>query len=162
MGMKYPTLFKEDLFIESINIAKWQIYAACLSDLAIYMAARVCAKTGDAEETSSVALESFSAILKDRFANPEFTGNASELLYAFEQRLALVDWNYCREGEGAFKESPAALIRWAPIEDHLKKYDAEIVRNSIRFQWQRIRHDFIQVFDVEAFLADLRKHDTRH
>lgn len=162
MGMQYPTLFKDDVFIASINIAKWQVYASCLSDLSIFMAARVYTKTGDAKEASSVALESFNAVIKDRFANPEFAGNIHELLEAFERRLALVDWNYCIEGEGAFKESPVALIRWAPIEDQLKKYDTEIVRNSIRFQWQRVRHDFIQVFNADAFLEDLRKQQTRH
>ncbi len=161
MGMKYPTLFKDDIFIESLNIAKWQIYASCISDLSVFMAARVYAKTGDAKEAASVALESFRAVLMDRFANPEFTGTTVGLLADFEKRLALVDWSFCTEGEGAFKESPAALIRWAPIEDDLKKYDVEIVRNSIRFQWQHVRHDFIRIFDADAFLADLHRGDAK-
>ena len=35
-GMRYPELFDDDAFVHSINIAKWQIWLACLSDLAIY------------------------------------------------------------------------------------------------------------------------------
>lgn len=157
MGMKYPTVFKDDVFIESLNIAKWQVYAACLFDLAIYMAARTYALTGDPKEASAIALSSFRAVLDTRFDNPEFTGSTGDLLDAFERRLAFADWNYCSQGEGAFKDSPPALVRWAPIDGALKRYDGEIVRNSIRFQWQRIRHDFETVFQGEEFLADWRR-----
>ena len=44
MGMKYPKMFQDEIFIESLNISKWQVYAACLSDLAIFMAAQVYAR----------------------------------------------------------------------------------------------------------------------
>ena len=35
-GMRYPELFDDDGFVLSINIAKWQIWLACLSDLAVF------------------------------------------------------------------------------------------------------------------------------
>ncbi|MEM7464964.1 MAG: hypothetical protein AAF362_20020, partial [Pseudomonadota bacterium] len=47
MGMKYPKVFQDDIFIESLNIAKWHVYAACMSDLGVWMSAQVYAKTGD-------------------------------------------------------------------------------------------------------------------
>ncbi len=35
-GMRYPELFHDDGFVGSINIAKWQIWLACLSDISVY------------------------------------------------------------------------------------------------------------------------------
>ncbi|WP_075998141.1 hypothetical protein [Salaquimonas pukyongi] len=154
MGMKYPAMFEDDIFIESLNIGKWQIYAACLSDLSIFMAAQVYARTGDAQEAASIAEKFYSHAIIERFQDAEFTGDTAPLIDAFKDRLVLVDWNYAMAAEGAFKESPRALIRWAPIDDELKKFDIEIVTNSIRFQWQRVRSDFLKAFDVDAFLAD--------
>ncbi len=40
MGMSFPVHFADDQFIASLNIAKLRVYAACLSDLALWMAAR--------------------------------------------------------------------------------------------------------------------------
>lgn len=154
MGMKYPEMFQDDIFIESLNIGKWQIYAACLSDLAIFMAAQVYARNGDPKEASAIAERHYADAITNRFEDAEFTGDAKGLIEAFRDRLVLVDWNHAIDAEGAFKESPKALVRWAPIDDELKKFDREIVENSIRFQWQRIRSDFRKAFDIDAFLAD--------
>ena len=35
-GTRYPELFQNEKFIASLNIAKWQIWLACLADLAVY------------------------------------------------------------------------------------------------------------------------------
>jgi len=154
MGMKYPVMFQDEVFIESLNIGKWQVYAACLSDLAIYMAARIYGRTGDKDVAARVAAHWYGEIINDRFSVEEFTGDRAALIDEFNNRLALVDWNHATEPEGAFKESPKALVRWAPIDPSLKKLDAPLVMNSIRFQWQRVRSDLNSVFDVDAFLED--------
>lgn len=157
MGMKYPEYFQDDVYVESLNIAKWQIYAACLSDLSIFMAALVHARTGDRDEAARIALHHFNATIDDRFTASDFTGDAQAIREAFANRLALVNWAHAAEGEGAFRESPKALVRWAPIADELKVLDAEIVENSIRFQWRAIRDQFRKVFDFDAFIADWRR-----
>lgn len=156
MGMQYPLMFDDQTFIDSLNIAKWNLYAACLSDLAIFMAAEVCRRDGGTGEAAKIARYWYAAIVRDRFAGGDFTGDKDALIAAFDRRLALTDWNTAAEREGAFTESPPALIRWAPIEDKLKKLDEPLVINSIRFQWQRVRREFRDLFDREAFLADWR------
>src|SRR5690606_14611445 len=35
-GQRYPQLFENASFITAINIAKWQIWLACVSDLSVY------------------------------------------------------------------------------------------------------------------------------
>ncbi|EIM73317.1 hypothetical protein A33O_16150 [Nitratireductor aquibiodomus RA22] len=44
MGTRYPSMFEDDVFIGSINIAKLHVFAACLSDLTIHAVAKVGAE----------------------------------------------------------------------------------------------------------------------
>ena len=36
MGAKYVLMFEDEIFLESINKAKWNIYSVCLQDLTLY------------------------------------------------------------------------------------------------------------------------------
>jgi hypothetical protein len=67
-------------------------------------------------------------------------------------RVARTDWLAVGRDEAAFSESPAGLVRWAPVMDELKELDEEIVRNSIRFRWQEVRRDFARHLDAQAVL----------
>jgi hypothetical protein len=49
-----------------------------------------------------------------------------------------------------FSESPAALVRWAPIAPELKQFDQEIVENSIKFKWRDVRRDLGKRLDAAA------------
>ena len=154
MGLAYPKMFDDEVFVQSINVAKWNHYAACLSDLAIFMAAKVY-EGADAED-DAVELARFwhHRVVRDRFNVIDFTGNADQFIAEFDARLKTVDWQTAAVGEGAFSESPPSLIRWAPIEQTFKDYDEPLVLNSIRFSWQAIRRDFVKLLDRDALLAD--------
>ena len=56
--------------------------------------------------------------------------------------------------------SPRALLRWAPIEDKLKKFDGEIVENSVKFSWRDIREQFQKRIDGAAVCADWSRQPT--
>lgn len=71
-------------------------------------------------------------------------------------RVARTDWLAVGKDEAAFTESPAGLVRWAPVKDELKELDEEIVRNSVRFRWQEVRSDFARHLDAPAVLGALR------
>ena len=36
MGLKYTLMFSDDIFLDSVNKAKWRIYAEAVSDLTLY------------------------------------------------------------------------------------------------------------------------------
>lgn len=161
MGITYPRHFRDEIFIESLNIAKWQVYAACLSDLAIWMAAQVYSRTGDVEETRQIAQYWFDRTIDDRFEKGALSDGPQAAKDEFGNRLALIDWNSCSKTDYAFSQSPKKLVHWAPIAPELKKYDVEVVENSIRFAWVAIRQDFNDVYDHEAFLADWHENLAR-
>jgi len=152
-GMRYPELFDDDIFVTSINIAKWQVWLSCLSDLAVY-AGGLIMKHPDANEQHVAKLisEVVDEILADtgtpEEAGDKFVANAEHV----RQRLKLCQWSSVTDDEQPFSHSPPALVEWAPIIDELKQMDEEIVINSVRFRWQKVRQDLRQALDAGAIL----------
>jgi hypothetical protein len=155
-GMRYPELFEDDPFVAGINIAKWQMWLACVSDLAVFAGSRLAQHAP--RETGRVRFM-MQGVVDDILAaagNPAEAGDqfATEA-ERVRQRMARVDLLAVGEFEAAFSESPTALVRWAPIMDELKELDEEIVRNSVRFRWQEVRRDLLRDLDPQAVVGSL-------
>ena len=153
-GARYPELFANEDFARSINIAKWYIWLACLSDLAVFAGGLIASRTGSdragVEHLMGGVVDSIltsTGIPVD--AGPEFRPLADRL----RARLEACDWASVQDDETPFAESPAALIEWAPVFDELKRLDDEIVRNSIRFRWQEVRRDLRRDLDADMLIA---------
>lgn len=152
-GMRYPELFDDDPFVKSINIAKWQIWLACLSDLAVYAGGLLMQHPLATEQkVGEIMKQSVDDILQKTGipdeAGDKFAINADHV----RQRLSLCQWSDITDGEMAFSHSPSALVEWAPIIDELKQLDEEIVLNSVRFRWQKVRQDLRQALNAGEVL----------
>jgi hypothetical protein len=152
-GTRFPELFSDDAFVASINIAKWHVWLACVSDLAVYAGALVHVRT----HASPVAVGELMqrvvcALLSDTGVPAEAGGEFSAHADRVRARIALRDWAVSSEGEAAFSQSPAALVHWAPVVDELKALDEEVVHNSVRFRWREVRQDLQRVLDAHALM----------
>jgi hypothetical protein len=161
-GMRYPELFDDDVFVVSINGAKWHMWLACLSDLAVYAGGLLRMRApGSPVDVGPFMQQTVREILKDtgvpEDADQEFGEHAGRV----QARLALIDWTQVTDDEGPFTQSPAALVRYAPIMDELKKLDDQVVRNSVRFHWHEIRRDLRKNLDAEAVLSAARDQERR-
>tara|TARA_B100000579_G_scaffold180638_1_gene147207 strand:- start:248 stop:556 length:309 start_codon:yes stop_codon:yes gene_type:complete len=59
----------------------------------------------------------------------------------FNSRLTSINWEtYCNTNP--FENSALALYKWAPIADELKKFDKQIVLNSVFLKWNNVQKDF--------------------
>jgi len=154
--MIYPQLFDDDAFVHSINIAKWHVWLACLSDLSIYAGGLLVQRSQvSSSEIGAIMQELVTAIL-DNTRIPEDSGEDFPAHAArVHTRLASCEWDRITDDETAFSESPTALIRWAPVVENLKELDEEIVRNSVRFRWQEIRRDLRHNLDTDAVLRSV-------
>lgn len=153
-GARFPELFDDDAFVVSINQAKWHIWLACLSDLAVYAGLLILRRTNAPVEITRALVQSVVEDLLNETgspsdAGPEFTAHAEQV----RARLAHCDWSGLNDDESAFSESPDALVRYAPVIDELKVLDAPIVRNSVRFRWQEVRRDLRRDLRADAVLA---------
>jgi hypothetical protein len=153
-GMRYPQLFDDEVFVRSINVAKWQLWLACLADLAVFtgglLASRSNARPEAVGELMCAVVE---AVLEGNGipadAGSDFASGAQQV----RARLALCDWASVPDDDTPFFESPAALVRYAPILEELMQLDAPIVRNSVRFGWQEIRRELRRDLDAAAVLG---------
>ena len=138
IGTRYQLMLDDEKYSQSINIAKWNIYIAALSDLTLYVFSYLIAqknlKENDAEEV-------FINIINNELKNgldKELFNNAKK---EFISRLKVINWNKFYL-DNPFKNSGLALFHWSPIADELKALDKEIVLNSIMLKWNLVENDF--------------------
>ena len=151
MGTRYPSLFEDDVFVRSINIAKHRIYAACLSDLAVFAAAHAYRERPSEEDARRhLAVRCFTRGLDDNAADAPEEFPRSEVVEEMLARCAATDWTGAALGGEAFSESPRALFRWAPIAPELKRFDTDVIANSITFAWHEVRRDLLRRLDADG------------
>ncbi|MBX3532315.1 MAG: hypothetical protein KF849_17050 [Rhizobiaceae bacterium] len=154
IGTRYPTAFENEAFVASINIAKLHVCAGCLSDLTVHVVAKATAGSGLPHEIRAAeALSCFTEGVSEMAASGADAGMIEAWREAFGKRLGDLHWENAAIGHDAFSVSPKALVRWAPIADELKRQDAEIVRNSVRFAWNEVIRDFRERGDLARLAA---------
>ena len=138
IGVKYIAMMEDEVFLKSINIAKWNIYVVALADCTFYVFSYLISeknlKDNDCKETFLNILENE----KKNGLNDEIFERGKK---NFLERLDKVNFlNYY--SNDPFKESGQALYYWSPIADELKSLDKEIVLNSIHLKWGLMKGEF--------------------
>lgn len=150
-GTRFPDLFENADIVVSINIAKWHIWLACVSDLSIFIG-KLLHQSGEFsnQQIAELVNPAFEQVMQQADIGEE-AGEAFALAHEkAAQRLLDCDWAQVMDDDSVFSQSPTALYYWAPIADDLKKRDEAIVRNSIRFRWIEVRRSARQLIDIDA------------
>ena len=150
-GTRFPQMFENPDLLTSINIAKWHVWLACVSDLCVYSGQYLAqSEPFDAERVAAVLPDTLRRVLDDAGepdeAGPDFAAARNRVL----QRVDACDWRRERDDDSVFSASPEALFQWAPIAEELKDRDESIVRNSVRFRWIEVRRSVRRLYDPEA------------
>ena len=139
MGTRYVLHFDNDEFMESVNQAKWNIYAVALQDLNFFVFSYL--KVNFNFHEINKAKEIFLNILDDEISNGMPQEIIEEAKKNYDERLNSVNWdNYCNNLP--FNPSALSLYKWAPISDELKTLDRKIVLNSVILKWDIIKKEF--------------------
>jgi len=145
MGTKYVLHFDDEVFLSSINQAKWNIYAIALQDLIFYTLSYLNVFYNFQEMDNAKKI--YENILNNELKNnmPEnIIDNGKEV---FNKRLQKIEWkNYYKSWP--FNESALALYEWAPVAKELKTLDRKIVLNSMILKWENIKKEFIKLVDI--------------
>ena len=138
IGSRYAMMFEDEVFLKSINLAKWNIYMAALTDCTFYVFSYLIDKKNLKQND---ALEIFIEIIENEKKN----GLENELFentkLEFNQSLKEIDWKKYHQ-DNPFKNSGMSLLKWSPIAENLKVFDKEIVLNSIKLKWNLVENDF--------------------
>ncbi len=159
-GTRFPELFENPDILMSINIAKWHIWLACVSDLSVF--AGQCLQQSEKFDESAIKSLMPRALARvfDKIGAPSEAGG--DFISAREnviRRIGSCDWSLQRDDDTVFSQSPPALYYWAPIADELKERDEEIVKNSVRFRWIEIRRSARHLLDFKALANSLSTED---
>ena len=139
MGVKYVLMFDDEIFLGSINKAKWNIYAVSLQDLTLYCLSFL--KNNHSFDQVLQAKNIYEEILIEEEKNEMPKDIIETSKENFSSRLENVNWNNY-EVSTPFKESALALYKWSPIADELKILDKKIVINSIYLKWENVKKEF--------------------
>ena len=139
MGAKYVLMFEDEIFLSSINKAKWNIYAVSLQDLSFYSISYL--KDISNLHDTSKAREIYYEILNNEKANSLPDDIFKKASMEFENRNKNIDWEVYYKSL-PFNSSALALYEWSPIAEELKTLDRKIVLNSMILKWDNIKDEF--------------------
>jgi hypothetical protein len=145
MGTKWVLHFDNEVFLTSINKAKWNIYAIALQDLTFYSLSYLNVFCN--YKDMSKANEIYDEILTKETEN----GMPEEIILQakakFTERLQNIDWNTYYKS-WPFNESALTLYKWAPVAEELKILDRKIVLNSMILKWENIEKEFKELIKI--------------
>ena len=144
MGTRYVLHFENDVFMGSVNLAKWNIYSVSLQDLTFFTFSYLNVNFNFQE--ISKAKEIFNKILDDEISNKMPLDIIETARKSFDERLEKINWNEYYQ-DLPFNPSALSLYRWAPIAEELKTLDRQIVLNSMILKWDIIKKEFTQLIN---------------
>ena len=139
MGTRYVLHFENDVFMKSVNLAKWNIYAVALQDLTLFTFSYL--KSNFNYQDINNAKEIFLKILDDETTNKMPLDIIEEAKKNFDERLQNINWDIYFK-DLPFNPSALSLYKWAPIAEELKTLDRKIVLNSVILKWDIVKKEF--------------------
>ena len=144
MGTRYVLHFENDVFMGSVNLAKWNIYSVSLQDLTFFTFSYLNVNFNFQE--IGKAKEIFNKILDDEISNKMPLDIIETARKSFDERLEKINWNEYYQ-DLPFNPSALSLYKWAPIAEELKTLDRQIVLNSMILKWDIIKKEFTQLIN---------------
>ena len=139
MGTRYVLHFENDVFMKSVNLAKWNIYAVALQDLTLFIFSYL--RSNFNYQDINNAKEIFLKILDDEITNKMPLDIIEEAKKNFDERLQNINWDIYFK-DLPFNPSALSLYKWAPIAEELKTLDRKIVLNSVILKWDIVKKEF--------------------
>ena len=139
MGTRYVLHFDNDEFMQSVNKAKWNIYADSLQDLTFFTFSYL--KVHFNLKEIYKANDIFLKILDDEITNNMPLDIIKDTKKIFNERFQSINWDTYYK-DLPFNSSALSLYKWAPIAEELKTLDRKIVLNSAILKWDVIKKEF--------------------
>tara|TARA_B100001250_G_scaffold225037_1_gene192994 strand:+ start:274 stop:900 length:627 start_codon:yes stop_codon:yes gene_type:complete len=144
MGAKYVLMFEDEIFLGSINKAKWNIYVVALQDLTFFTISYLKNERNfhDTDKAKEIYFEIIEEELKNEIPSDIYQKSKKEFLNRYEK----INWiNYYTSLP--FNNSALSLYEWSPIADELKILDKKIVLNSMILKWENVKKEFKNILN---------------
>ncbi len=146
MGLKQNLMFTDDIFVDSVNKAKWNIFSEAVTDLTFFSISFLNKKYNiDNLDPNKI----YETILENEIHTGLPKDICEKYKTKFKEKLNSFDIKEY-SSNSPFNNSCNALFNWAPIADELKELDKEVVINSIKNKWMLV------VADLEKIPVNLK------
>jgi hypothetical protein len=144
MGAKYVLMFEDEIFLGSINKAKWNIYVVALQDLTFYTISYLKNEknNNDIEKSKEIYDQILDAELKNEIPKEVY----EKAKIQFNERYQKIKWEDYYNSI-PFNSSALSLYEWSPIAEELKTLDRKIVLNSMILKWDNVKKEFNEILD---------------
>ena len=145
MGAKYVLMFEDEIFLGSINKAKWNIYLVALQDLTFYTISflKSIINHQDTEKANEIYFHILDNELQKNELPKEIHDKAKK---QFIERYKSLKWDQYYKSL-PFNTSALSLYEWSPIADELKTLDRKIVLNSMILKWDNVKKEFNELIN---------------
>ena len=143
-GAKYVLMFEDEIFLGSINKAKWNIYVVALQDLTFYTISHL--KNQRNHQETEKSKEIFYQILDDELKNEIPKEVFEKAKKQFDERYQNIKWDEYYTSL-PFNTSALSLYEWSPIAEELKTLDRKIVLNSMILKWDNVKKEFNELIN---------------
>ena len=129
MGTRYVLHFDNDVFMSSLNIAKWNIYSVALQDLTFFTFSYL--KVNFNFKNIDQSKEIFNKILDDEISNKMQLDIIEEAKKNFDERFKNIKWESYHI-DLTFNPSALSVYKGAPISEERKSLDRTMLLNYVR------------------------------
>ena len=145
MGAKHVLMFEDEIFLASINGAKWNIYVVALQDLTFYTISYL--KNERNVHDTGKSKEIYFQILEEELKNQIPSEVYDKAKIEFSERYEKINWiDYYKSLP--FNSSALSLYEWSPIAEELKTLDKKIVLNSMILKWDNVKKEFKNILNI--------------
>ena len=145
MGAKYVLMFEDEIFLGSINKAKWNVYTVALQDLTFYTISYLKNERNlhDTEKSKEIYFGILEEELNNEMPKEIYEKGKKE----FSERYEKLNWiDYYKSLP--FNNSALSLYNWSPIAEELKTLDKKIVLNSMILKWDNVKNEFKEILNI--------------
>lgn len=154
-GFMAPKLFDEATFVEGVEIAKWEAFAAGVSDLLVIVEGLLRDHLpADPGARAGIFTKLHDAILCAHEV-PSHRSDWNDAREAFSHRIAWGVAGAPRTANDVAEATGRVVYEFLPIHENMRRPDEEMVLNSVRFRMVRSVEEVTRRLQPEALAASL-------
>ena len=155
-GLNAQKLFSEPAFQSALNECRWESFAAVASDAVLIVEGRLRPLASQPQALAAGCARVHAAVLHRHSAPARLARGWAEEIEQFEARLARAQLSPPPPVAELAKTSARRLYESLPLHHELRRHDAEVVSNAVRFAMVAFSAKLDERLDAEATARELQ------
>ena len=157
-GFDWDKLMQEDGFADSVDVCRWEAYAAVAGDLTIMFEGMLRPHwTAQLPDLGDALLECFSGALHLYDPPAHLPDGWAPEVEAFRTRIGLAQTAAPQRPYLIGRVGGERIFHVLPIHRNLREHHLQLIQNNVRINMCRLHEDLRGIFDAPAIAEDIRR-----